>query len=59
MAFGSLRPRAERTVATVAAHAGVELVEAHPDDFSYRSLPGLEGAGLRVVVNWSDKRATS
>lgn len=54
----SLRTRAERTVATVPAYAGFEPVEVRLDVFRSRWLPGLEGDGVRVGVNWSGERAT-
>lgn len=58
MPFWSLRTRAERTVATVPAYAGLEPVEIRLDVFRSRWLPGLEGDGLRVGLNWSGQRAT-
>ena len=53
-----LRTRVERTTATVPAYAGFEPIEIRLNVFRSRCLPGLEGDGLRVGLNWSGERAT-
>ena len=56
--FWSSRSRAETIVATVPAYAGFDIVEIRLDSFLDKWLPGLDGDGFRVGVNWSGPRAT-
>jgi hypothetical protein len=56
--FWSLRSRAERVVASVAAYAGFDIVELPWDVFESRWAPGLRNDGVLVGVNWSGPRAT-
>jgi hypothetical protein len=58
MPFWSKRSRADRIVSDVPAFEDFEVFQISLDEWRERWLPGLEGDGLRVGLNWSGKRAT-
>jgi hypothetical protein len=58
MPFWSLRSRAERVVATVAAYRSFEVIELSAEEWRHDWLPGLAEEGIRVGPNWSGPRAT-
>lgn len=56
--FWSSQSRAERIVESVAAYAGMEVIEIGIGVWRERWLHGLERDGVLVGLNWSGERAT-
>ena len=57
MPFWSLESRARRVIETVAAYGGFTPVPIEWSVFVQRWVPGLEGDGLLVGINWSGQFA--
>ena len=58
MPFWSLQSRAERTVESVPAYGGFEVVSIPLHEWRSRWLPGLRRDGVRAGLNWSGQNAT-
>jgi len=58
MPFWSKKSRAEKIIEGVKAYSNFEPFELSLAEFIENWLPGLEGDGLFVGLNWYGKRAT-